>query len=109
MTITDWVDARVKVAATAVADAVMAHFDEKLGDLEANVGAMFTTVSKDVEGVANTISGDIKSVADGLSGDINGVAGALTKSTEDTIDGVGKAIAGIPQQIIDRLPHIPGF
>lgn len=92
MTITDWVDARVKVAATAVAEAVMAHFDQKLGDLEANVGAMFTTVSKDVQETANTISGDVRSVSDNIAGDINGITGAITKSTEDTIAGVGQAI-----------------
>jgi phage-related protein len=92
MTITTWVDDRIKVMSTAIVDALWDRFDKRLGDLEANVGAMFTTVSKDVQDTANTISGDVRSVSDNIAGDINGITGAITKSTEDTIAGVGQAI-----------------
>jgi phage-related protein len=112
MSFTTWIDGRVAVASVAIANALWDRFDKRFGEVEANIGSMFQTVSNDVKQTADTISGDVQNVANNLSGDITGVAGAVSKSTEDTINGVNRVIQGLLQPIIDilnRLPHFPGL
>jgi translation elongation factor EF-G len=94
--ITDWVDGRIKVAVDEAADILDKKLDEKFANFEANVGAMFQTVSKDVENVSTAISGDIQAVS-----------GAVEKSTVDTVTAIGQTIAGLPQQFLSMLPKFP--
>jgi uncharacterized protein YqgV (UPF0045/DUF77 family) len=78
MSITTWIDGRIKGAVDEAVDRaskdILAALDTKLGDLEANVGAMFTTIS----------------------GDVDKVAGAVTEEIHDLGD--------IPEQVIAKLP-----
>lgn len=85
MSFTTWIDGRIKVAVDEAANVLDAKLDAKFGDMEANVGAMFNTVS----------------------GDVGKVSAAVEKSTVDTITAVGQAIAGLPQQFLSMLPKLP--
>lgn len=102
MTVQTWLQDLLRPLLKEIIDegntVLMADIRQEISDLQANVGAMFQTVSKDVTDTAGTISTDIQAVS-----------GAVEKSTLDTISGVAQAIADIPQQILNRLPHIPGF
>lgn len=64
MTVTSWIDARLKVVTDEVVDRLDAKLDAKLADLEATVGAMFTTVSQDVDKVAGAVTEEVHDLGD---------------------------------------------
>lgn len=68
MSLTSWIDGRIEKAAAAAGKAAAAEMvgelDAKLNHLEANVGAMFITVSADVDKVADAVTHGIEQFGD---------------------------------------------